>query len=935
MALTGSRRQFKGRAHDTGPDAIRATKPRSSSASRLFGYDMFISFALGPPPRGTQSYGSDLARRLRERDFTVFFSEDEAAPGSPLTSTLRSALHRSRVLVVIANRGTLTEPRWVRTEIEEFRRRHPRRPIIPISVGGALQDADLSAQTEAWLGHRQTIWLDETSEAVDRGIASDGLVDRLVLAPGQVRSNVRWRRVVGAVIAGLVLLTISSIAAAVYAVRQRDEAVRQNALAQASRLAAQSDLLRERGAAATGYAGFDNSIDASALLAAEAVRTLEAFGERSLEVDLTLRRSLSQLPQVLGRLENLSGGTMRLSPNADFVVATNAAGGEVTVGAVADGEARGCRRDDIRSETVTDNKALRLVRAASSDGAWCVVQQFDRSHSQTLEVWSSRPARRVGRFAADSRDGHIYTAISDDGQVVAVTDRAQMAELPKSTLRLWSLIRHDFVLRAVGEEFLAFSPDGRHLATTAGLYRVALDTTGRPKRVLSWASPPWHLAFSRDGAFAATRLDHEGPVEIWNVAAERREHTTPAPTGAVLAVDSAARRLIIATRDGAQLWNIRDEQVRGSVPLEAKAAAFGPAGPTLLVERFDRQSLTPVYVMAMTGWGSAMTGLDIDAADGRVAWLGIRGEEVDVLIDESGTLRLDAWLPRSGTRRTDASMADVGAWAVSADGTRLAMSVGAVVSIREIGRPGSVVEVRQPAPPALIALSADGRYLAATAGRTIRVSLVGTNDVWHSPELPDVPGAIKLSRDGVYGFATVVTGEPGRSGPPYALFRWRLAGPPDLKTIGLGSLLTPPSLCAVSDDGLSVLTREGVQSIASASGRLVLASMDETDCAAAARRPWRVTSGEESVVVSDTHGGRAVARLDHPARVAFSAASADGRSVVTVDENGTLRVFAIEATDLIRQVCARAPFALTVEQWNEYLGPAIAADVCGRPRPEE
>ena len=51
--------------------------PNRNFASRVFGYDLFISFALGPPPRGTLSYASDLARRLRERDFTVFFSEGE------------------------------------------------------------------------------------------------------------------------------------------------------------------------------------------------------------------------------------------------------------------------------------------------------------------------------------------------------------------------------------------------------------------------------------------------------------------------------------------------------------------------------------------------------------------------------------------------------------------------------------------------------------------------------------------------------------------------------------------------------------------------------------------------------------------------------------------------------------------------------------------
>src|SRR5437879_13805719 len=83
-------------------------------ASLLFGHDFFISFTLGPAPRGTQSYASDLARRLRERDYTVFFSEDEAPPGAELDSTLKRALRRARILVVVANQAALTESKWIR-----------------------------------------------------------------------------------------------------------------------------------------------------------------------------------------------------------------------------------------------------------------------------------------------------------------------------------------------------------------------------------------------------------------------------------------------------------------------------------------------------------------------------------------------------------------------------------------------------------------------------------------------------------------------------------------------------------------------------------------------------------------------------------------------------------------------------------------------------
>src|SRR5215468_12607561 len=134
-------------------DIVRRAAKRRNLASRLFGYDIFLSFALGPPPRGTYSYASDLARRLRERDFNVFFSEDEAPPGAQLDGTLRRALLRSKTLVVIANRGTLQDPRWVRKEVEEFRAHRSHRPVIPINVGGALQDPRLTATTQDWLGY--------------------------------------------------------------------------------------------------------------------------------------------------------------------------------------------------------------------------------------------------------------------------------------------------------------------------------------------------------------------------------------------------------------------------------------------------------------------------------------------------------------------------------------------------------------------------------------------------------------------------------------------------------------------------------------------------------------------------------------------------------------------------------------------------------------
>ena len=129
----------------------RATVAKPSFAAKRFGYDIFISFALGPPPRGTHSYASDLARCLRELDYTVFFSEEEAPVGSQLDSTLREALLRSHALVVVANREMLEDPRWVRIEVEEFHKAYPLRPIIPIFINEPLKDTALVEKVREWL----------------------------------------------------------------------------------------------------------------------------------------------------------------------------------------------------------------------------------------------------------------------------------------------------------------------------------------------------------------------------------------------------------------------------------------------------------------------------------------------------------------------------------------------------------------------------------------------------------------------------------------------------------------------------------------------------------------------------------------------------------------------------------------------------------------
>jgi TIR domain len=181
-----------------------------NNAAKLFGYDIFVSFALGPPPRGTLSYASDLVRRLRESNYNVFFSEHQVTYGEALDESLKKALKRSKTLVVILNKGTLSDPRWVRAEVEEYNQYHKqRRAIIPISIGGALNDPRLTSLTQEWLKFNDIKWLDESEAALQNGVASNSILAGISGAVKGFKSNMAWKWTLRFVIAGLSVLSVA------------------------------------------------------------------------------------------------------------------------------------------------------------------------------------------------------------------------------------------------------------------------------------------------------------------------------------------------------------------------------------------------------------------------------------------------------------------------------------------------------------------------------------------------------------------------------------------------------------------------------------------------------------------------------------------------------------------------------------------------------
>jgi len=489
------------------------------AAALLFGYDLFISFALGKPPRGTRAYASDLARKLRERGFTVFFSEDEAAAGNQLDGTLTRALHRSKVLVVIANSGMLADPRWVRKEVEEFRLRHPKRLIVPVNVNAALQDQELLSVTEQWLQFQNKIWIDEVHGADTSGIASDEVVERLATAPRSVRSAIRLN--IALIGTALVLMAIAA-----FAFWQRDQAL-QN-LEQADKNAAEA---RSEKTIAQKNADSANKQATRAEIAEQ-----DAVAKRDLALAAAKREAEARAGEE----------AQRRTAEGNLVEARRQERAAVAARALAESRELAARsstrleRDDATAALVLAIAAAN--RAASMEARHALVAAMDASYSrarlphdpslhtaafvqedrlivtagqQSIRLWDSQTASLEREVKVRNLRG---LAISQDGQTLLTAEEGR-ARLLKTSNGDEIRIFPDKTGSQIA--FAAFSPDEQMVVTTSGasahLWRV--DSDKPVARLWGHHGSVLHAAFSPDGRQLATAGGESNSAFLWDVDA--------------------------------------------------------------------------------------------------------------------------------------------------------------------------------------------------------------------------------------------------------------------------------------------------------------------------------------------------------------------------------------------------------------------------------
>jgi hypothetical protein len=925
-------------------------------------YNAFLSYSHAADNALAPALQSALHRFARPwnrmRALRVFRDKTSLAASPELWPAIVAALSDADWFLLMASPAA-AQSRWVQREIEWWlENRSPQKMLVLLTEGELVWDEaarDFDWQRTDGLPSllrgrfaSEPLWIDlrwaQAGETMNlrHGAFRLAVLDIATPLHGKskdeldgedVRQFARTRRLTAGAVTALVLLTISSIGAAIFAVRQRDEALRQSTTAQAGRLAAQADLLRERG----------GRVDDSVMLAAEALRLLDSIGTRSLEVDLSLRRALALLPGTLGGFE--VGADNELQIAADGRHATlHALGDQVSVRHLPGGELRGCQREDIAKQLADKGlPASILIQGASASGGHCATVALNSAEKRVIDIWSAAPLARVASLQHVGAV-HVRLALSDDGEFLAITDRAQSGETSSGAFRVWSRSRQADLLRQTGAEFIGFGPDRLFVASN-GVWRLPATPQGAASQLLVWARVPYFQAFSRSGRHIATRKDHESDVEVWDLKdlgsaqPARPIRSASAPSGKLLALGDDARSIVLdatsADTKATLLWSLEPGSERARLPVEPIVAAFGEREAIVLADEPDTPHSRRILVLGMQSVGAASARVDSRSGES-VLWLGFGGPHLHRLVAAGEAIRIDAWAWASATPATKFSVDRPTAWSISADGQRFAIGRAGGVVVGAVDGSAATREFATTQAQSVLALSARGDVLAAATTGGLQAWKLDSAERWTSAPLRGPLLSLRVSDDGLYAIAVVrAAGEAKRAGHPYELLRWRLAGAPEPLTVALGHHLTPPDLaCLVSSDGISLLA--GAQRLdiaaaaASAPGRIWF-SASAAACTAIAGGGLEASIEGEHLLITDAKRGQPIARLEHGAKVQLAALSADGRHAATLDEGGSVRVWALAPTDLIAQACARKPRALNAEAWARYM-PAATGDACGRAR---
>jgi WD40 repeat protein len=184
-----------------------------------------------------------------------------------------------------------------------------------------------------------------------------------------------------------------------------------------------------------------------------------------------------------------------------------------------------------------------VVSAAfSADGRRLISGSWDK----TARVWDVGTGTEVARMTIDGSVRCV--TLSPDGHWAATGDAFDVCLWETAT---GAQVRKFLELQKPFVTALAFSPDGRRLASAAGTVVRVWELTAQPSLArempgtIDWQHDPLidRLVFSADGGLLAGSTP-DGTIQVWDLTSARRVHLfrSASPDDLELAVSQAGRR---------------------------------------------------------------------------------------------------------------------------------------------------------------------------------------------------------------------------------------------------------------------------------------------------------------------------------------------------------------------------------------------------------